>query len=98
MSQVQEVTLNPPAQGAGGTLILAAATLNRLTIAQDGYYTITVDATVFMCRGTASTVPVVGTEQILVAGNTYRVGPMKSGERLCFISTPGGNVYYTPGS
>lgn len=97
MSQIQEISLNPPAQGVGGKLVLAAATLNRLEITQHGYYTITVDSVTFMCRGTVATVPEVDEDQYLVAGQQYRVGPVVDGEYLCFISTIGGNVWYTPG-
>lgn len=99
--QIQEVTLNPPEQGKGGTLVLVAATVGRLgpfTAAQEGYYTITPDALTFCCRGGAATNPVAGTDQVLLANNSYRVGPFKAGQYLCFISTPGGNVYWTPGS
>ena len=100
MGQIQEVTLNPPPQGLGGTLVLAAATVGRIeiTAVRIGYLVITPDATTYMCRGTVGTNPVAGTDQILLANNSYRVGPMVLGEYLCFISTPGGNVFWTPGS
>lgn len=101
MAQIQEITLNPPAQGAGATLVLTAATTNRIgpiSAANAGYITLTLDAKTYMCRGGAATVPVVGVDQALLASNQYRVGPMVTGEYLCFISTPGGNVEYTYGS
>jgi len=98
--QIQEVTLNPPAQGVSGTLVLAAATVGRIeiTAARVGFMVITPDALTFMCRGAVATNPVAGSDQVLLANNSYRVGPFVLGEYLCFISTPGGNVYYTPQS
>jgi hypothetical protein len=98
MSQIQEISINPPAQGAGGKVTLAAATVGRLQVTQDGFYTLSFSAVTFLCRGTVTTTPVVDVDHYMAAGQQYRVGPLKSGEYLCFISTPGGDVWYTKGS
>lgn len=99
MAQIQEINLNPPPQGSGATIILAAATVSRLQVlanmvAVSPYLLVSCDAAVAMCRGDVATNPVAGVDQLLLANTQYRVGPLVPGEYLCFISTPGGNLQW----
>lgn len=60
-------------------------------------YSITPDVTCFIRMGTNPTAVADGTDQILFAGNTYRVTPCPQGSRFAFITSTGtGNVYLTP--
>ena len=60
-------------------------------------YTITPDVNCFVRQGTNPTAVSDGTDQILFAGNQYRVSPCIPGNRFAFITSSGaGNVYLTP--
>jgi hypothetical protein len=82
---------------AGGT---TAATLptNAVKGAPISYL-VTPDATCFVRKGTGTVTAVSdGTDQIMLANNSYRVELME-GEKLAFILASGtGNVYMTPGA
>jgi hypothetical protein len=57
---------------------------------------VTPDVDVFVRMGTNPTAVADGTDQILLAGNTYRIQPIIPGYKLAFVSTGSGNVYLTP--
>lgn len=60
-------------------------------------YTITPDVTCFVRMGENPTAVSDGTDQILFAGNSYRVTPCPKGSKFAFITSAGiGNVYLTP--
>lgn len=57
---------------------------------------VTLDATGFLRKGTSPTAVSDGTDQILLANNTYRIELME-GERVAAILASGtGNMYFTP--
>lgn len=57
---------------------------------------VTLDATGFVRKGTNPTAVSDGTDQILLANNTYRVELM-DGEKLAVVLATGtGNMYFTP--
>jgi hypothetical protein len=57
---------------------------------------VTLDATGFVRKGTNPTAVADGTDQILLANNTYRVELM-DGEKLAVVLAAGtGNLYFTP--
>ena len=61
------------------------------------YVLITPDTNCFVRQGSAPVAVSDGTDQILLANNTYRVY-VNSGNKLAFITASGtGNVYLTPG-
>jgi hypothetical protein len=60
-------------------------------------YLVTTDVDVFVTTGASPTALADGTDQILLAGNSYRILPLIVGERFAFITSGGsGNVYLTP--
>jgi hypothetical protein len=62
-----------------------------------GYVLITVDANCFVRQGTDPTALSNGTDQILLANQTYRCW-VNSGNKLAFITASGtGTAYMTPG-
>lgn len=62
-----------------------------------GYVLVTPDVNCFVRQETNPTAVSDGTDQILIANNTYRTF-VNSGNRLAFIVGSGtGNVYLTPG-
>lgn len=56
----------------------------------------TPDVDCFVRRGTNPTAVSDGTDQFLLARTTYRC-QMLPGEKLAFIASGAGNVYFTPG-
>lgn len=59
-------------------------------------YLVTPDVTCFVRKGANPTAVADGTDQILIANQTYRVELM-DGEKMAFITASGsGNVYITP--
>lgn len=74
----------------------AALTMNS-TDQTDVLVTPTVDC--FMRQGSAPVAVSDGTDQILLAGNTYRVSGIVNGNKLAFITTgAAGSVYISPGA
>lgn len=60
-------------------------------------YLITADYNCFVRAGANPVAVADGTDQFIVAGATYRVTPLKIGDKLAFITAgPSGNVYLTP--
>ena len=60
-------------------------------------YLVTPDTTCFVRQGSNPTALSNGTDQILLANNTYRITPIVSGYKLAFITTAAsGLVYLTP--
>lgn len=60
-------------------------------------YTVTADVNCFVRMGVNPTAVSDGTDQLLYAGNPYRVTPCPAGSRFAFITSAGaGNVYMTP--
>lgn len=58
----------------------------------------TVDVDCFVRQGSNPTALADGTDQLLLAGNTYRLSGIINGNRLAFITSGGtGNAYLTPG-
>lgn len=65
--------------------------------AQAGYVLVTTDTNCFVRQGTNPTALSNGTDQILLANQTYRCW-VNSGNKLAFITASGtGTVYLTPG-
>lgn len=99
MTMTKEISVVPNVGGTSQKVVLVAATPNNSsTFAADCYALVTVDSLTFMRKGlgTATVTSAVDVDQILLANNSYRVGPILNGEKLGFISTAGGNVYITP--
>ena len=60
-------------------------------------YSVICDVNCFVRMGVNPTAVSDGTDQMLFAGNTYRVTPCPAGSRFAFITSAGsGNVYLTP--
>jgi hypothetical protein len=99
MSMFKEVSIVPNQGGSSERIVLAAATPNNSTLTiENGYYLVTVDSLTFIRVGPAvgTVTAAVNVDQVLLANNSYRVGPMSAGQKFGFISTAGGNVYLTP--
>ena len=84
---------------AGGTsekiAVSATAALSAVFTATS--YLVTTDVDVYVRTGSAPTAVATGVDQILLAGNSYRVVPLMIGERFSFITGgASGNVYLTP--
>ena len=94
----KDISLTVTEGGTSQLLVLAAATnnagMNAMT--EGGYVVVTVDSVTFVRKGTAPVAVNTGVDQVLLATNAYRIGPLLAGEKLAFISTTGGNVYITP--
>lgn len=59
---------------------------------------VTLDSNGFIRKGTNPTAVADGTDQILLANNTYRIELM-DGERVSVVLASGtGNMYFTPGA
>ena len=60
-------------------------------------YLVSTDTDVFVRTGANPTAVADGTDQVLFAGNQFRVLPILPGNKLAFITSGGvGNVYLTP--
>lgn len=95
----KEVSITPNYGATSQKIALAAATSAASTaFAEECYVLVTVKADTFMRTGAPGTTPtaVVDVDQLLVANNAYRVGPLAKDSKLAFISTPGGDVFITP--
>lgn len=98
MSMTKENSLTVGPGGTSERVVVGAAasapTVQSAT--NDGeYWVVTVDALMFVRKG-AAPVAVVNNDQVLLANQMYRIGPLSRGDKLAFFSTPGGNAYITP--
>lgn len=63
------------------------------------YVVVTPDTNVFFRRGPTPVALANGTDQILLANQTYRLYGFSQGDKLAFITSgAAGNVYITPGA
>jgi len=95
-----ELTLSAAA-GIGGTaqkVILAAGSVQSAAIGA-AHALVTPDTSVFYREGANPTALNTGVDQILLAGNTYRIPTALPTNKFAFIPVTGsaGNVYITPG-
>ncbi len=97
-----EISTIPQTSANSQKLAVTAATVHSAAIASNmsTNAVITTDTDCYM-RMTAASDTVVasdGTDQLLLAGNQYRVGPIPNGYYLHFIrKTADGSVHITPG-
>lgn len=98
---VFEHSLNILEGGQSSTLAISTTSAQSAAFAfpaaPAGYVLITVDVNCFVRQGTNPTALSDGTDQILLANNTYRAF-VNNGNKLAFKTASGtGNVYMTPG-
>ena len=98
MSITKENSLTVGLGGTSERVVVGAATsaptLQSATNAGE-FWVVTVDALMFVRKG-AAPVAVADSDQVLLANQMYRIGPLDARDKLAFFSTPGGNVYVTP--
>jgi hypothetical protein len=101
---ISEITIEVTAGGTSQKLAIsgtsaqsnAAASASTESKGVPIKYLVTPDATCFVRKGSNPTALADGTDQILLANNTYRVELM-DGEKLAFITSgAAGFVYLTP--
>ena len=98
---VFEHSLNILEGGLSSTVSISTISAQSATFtfpaAQAGYVLVTTDANCFVRQGTNPTALSDGTDQILLANQTYRCW-VNSGNKLAFKTASGtGTVYLTPG-
>ncbi len=94
-----EISLVPLEGGTASVVTLGAGVSNQsgvFDLNRDVYVIVTPTVDVFLRQGTNPTALSTGVDQILLANNMYRVGPIARGNRLAFISASAGSVYLTP--
>lgn len=83
--------------GQSAKVSISSASAQSAALTGGESYLVTPDTTCFMRMGTNPTAVSDGTDQILLANNTYRIQPIVSGYKLAFITTAAsGLVYLTP--
>lgn len=96
---IKEVSLVPNFGGTAQKVTVgAASSAASAAFTEDCYVLVTTKVEVFMRTGLSGTTPtaVPDTDQILLANNSYRVGPVAKNSKLAFYSVAGGDVYITP--
>lgn len=98
MGMTKENSITANVGGTSEVVVVGAAasapTLQSATT--DGeYWIVTVKAECFMRKGLAP-VAAPNVDQILLANQSFRVGPLNKNDKLAFYSVAGGNVYVTP--
>lgn len=83
--------------GTSQAISVSATSAQSAAVVSPGSVVVTPTVDVFVRRGTNPTALANGTDQILLAGFSYRVGNLAEGERLAFIAASAGTVYVTPG-
>lgn len=83
--------------GGDAEKLAVSATSAQSAVFTATSYLVTTDVDVFVRTGSSPTALATGVDQILLAGNSYRVVPLIIGERFAFITGgASGNVYLTP--
>lgn len=77
-------------------LTATASAVSSAITAGSAVVTPTVDC--FFRQAVTPVALLTGVDQILLAGNSYRINGITSGNKLAFISTSAGTVYVTPGA
>ena len=90
-------TINISTGGTSQAIAVSATSVQSAVTVSAGPVVATPTVDVFVRRGTNPTALADGTDQILLAGYTYRIGGLVLGEKLAFISASSGTVYLTPG-
>lgn len=95
-----EYTLAVASPGSSSRLALAgggAAAVTPLAIGSDTAV-VTSDVDCFFRKSATANATNDGTDQFMVAKNTYRIFGLLASDKLSFNSTAAGNVYITPGA
>lgn len=96
-THVQAVSINALEGGESQTVAMSVSN-NETTALSVPYVMVTVTADCFFRRGLAPVAVSDGTDQILLANNSYRISGLEEGDKLSFIMASGtGTAYVTPG-
>jgi hypothetical protein len=92
------VVISAQILSGGQSQKVALTTASAQSAALTGYqYILTPDVNCFVRLGVNPTAVSDGTDQILLANQTYRIFPIVPGQKFAFILATGtGNVYITP--
>ena len=92
------VAISCQVKAGGDSVKIALSTTSAQTAALTSTsYLVTPDTTCFVRAGANPTALSNGTDQILIANNSYRIVPINPGDKMAFILASGtGNVYLTP--
>lgn len=83
--------------GGQSAKIAISTTSAQSAVLTSTSYLVSPDVDCFARLGSNPTAVADGTDQILLAGNTYRIVPTLVGNKFAFIALTGtGNVYITP--
>ena len=83
--------------GGQSEKVTISSTSAQTAVINSTIATVTPSVDCFFRKGANPTALADGTDQILLGGNTYRIGGLVSGEKLAFIAVGSGSVYVTPG-
>ncbi len=95
-----EYTLAVTNPGSSQKVTLAGGNVSNATALALGTDTVVVTPTqdCFFRKGAAPVAVVDGTDQFLVAKNTYRIFGLSPTDKLAFNSATAGDIYITPGA
>lgn len=92
--------MNTTSISTGGTsqaIAVSTSSAQSAVIQSAGFVVITPTVDVFCRRGPSPVALADGTDQILLAGFSYRVAGLVAGDRIAFIASVAGTVYLTAG-
>lgn len=91
--------MNTTSISTGGTsqAIAVGAVSAQSAVIQAASVIVTPMVDVFCRRGVNPVALADGSDQILLAGFSYRVAGLVAGDRIAFIAAAAGTVYLTPG-
>lgn len=82
--------------GQSSKLAVTAASIQSAALISSSYL-VTPSVNMFVRTGLNPVAVADGTDQYLVAGSTYRIVPLRPGDKLAFIAeSTAGNVFLTP--
>jgi hypothetical protein len=83
--------------GGQSQKVVTSTASAQTAVLTETIYTVTSDTNCFMRMGLSPVALADGTDQIILANQTYRLQPIIPGQKLAFILAVGtGNVYLSP--